>query len=60
MNTAGVAVLAAIPMLVLVVVVYLEMQDGEFGLPSVVGALIAAALGPIAYYIARRTVRQAD
>ena len=58
MNTLGVAVLAVIPMLVLSFVVWLEMHDGEFGLPAVLGALAAAALGPLAYVVARKALRE--
>jgi amino acid transporter len=50
-GTAGVTTLAVIPMLVLVAVVTLEMQDGEFGFPAVIASLVAAALGPIMYKI---------
>jgi amino acid transporter len=52
-GTAGVTTLAVIPMLVLVAVVTLEMQDGEFGFPAVIASLVAAALGPIMYKIVR-------
>jgi hypothetical protein len=38
---------------VLVAVVTLEMQDGEFGFPAVIASLVAAALGPIMYKIVR-------
>ncbi len=47
---ATVAALAAVPLVILVGVVILEMRDGDFGLPAVIGALAAAALGPIVYY----------
>jgi uncharacterized membrane protein (DUF4010 family) len=52
-GTAGVTTLAVIPMLVLVAVVTLEMQDGEFGFPAVIASLVAAALGPIMYKIVK-------
>jgi amino acid transporter len=55
-NTAGVTVLAIIPMLVLIGVVWLDMQDGEFGMPAVIGSVIAALLGPIAYLAAKKFV----
>lgn len=57
LNTFGVAVLAAIPMLVLSFVVWLEMHDGEFGLPAVTAALLATAVGPLAYLAAKRFLR---
>ncbi len=49
-----VCVLALIPMLILVGVVALETQDGEYGLPAVVGAVVAALAGPVAYYFSSR------
>ena len=49
-------VLAALPMLMLVFVLWLELHDGEFGLPAVVGSLVATALGPAAYWVAKRYV----
>jgi amino acid transporter len=55
-GTAGVALLATIPMLVLGFVVWLEIHDGEYGVPAVAGSLIAAALGPAMYLLARRFV----
>ena len=50
-----VAVLAAIPMLILLLVVGLEVQDGEYGVPALVGAMIAALAGPVAYYFSSRS-----
>ncbi len=50
-----VCVLAAIPMVMLIAVVALEIQDGEYGLPAVSGALIAALVGPVAYYFSSRS-----
>jgi amino acid transporter len=55
-GTAGVTVLAVIPMVVLIAVVWLEMQDGEFGFPAVIAALSAAAIGPVMYRVVRRFV----
>ena len=54
LGTAGVVVLAAVPAVVLVIVVALELQDASYGLPAVLGALGAAALGPVAYFAAVR------
>lgn len=45
----GVIVLSAIPMVILVVVTWLSFRDGEYGVPAVIGAAVAAGLGPIAY-----------
>jgi amino acid transporter len=50
-----VCVLAVIPVLILLAVVGLEMHDGEYGLPAVIGALVAALAGPIAYYFSSRS-----
>jgi amino acid transporter len=51
----GVAVLAALPMIVLVVVTTISFRDGEYGLPAIVGAAVAIALGPIVYALVRRS-----
>ena len=56
LGTAGVALLASLPLLVLGLVVVLSFQDGEYGLPAVIGAAGAIGLGPIAYALARRRV----
>ena len=50
----GVIALATLPMVILVGVVGLSFRDGQYGLPAVVGAAVAIALGPVAYGIARR------
>lgn len=50
----GVIALAMLPLTILVLVVGLSFKDGEYGLPAVIGAGIAIALGPIAYRLARR------
>ena len=53
-GTAGVTILAACPLAVLLLVVGLSFADGEYGLPALVGAAGAAALGPLGYALARR------
>jgi amino acid transporter len=53
-NTAGVCALAALPMIILVIVTTLSFRDGEYGLPAVIGAAVAAGVGPIAYMLATR------
>ena len=53
-GTAGVIVLAVLPVVILLFVVGLSFQDGEYGLPAVIGALAAVGLGPIAYTVATR------
>ncbi|HJT80921.1 MAG TPA: APC family permease [Chthoniobacterales bacterium] len=52
-NRAGVIVLAALPLIVLIGVVAMSFYDGEYGVPAVIGAAVAIALGPIMYRIAR-------
>lgn len=51
----SVCVLALMPVLILLAVVALEIQDGEYGLPAVSGAILAALAGPIAYYFSSRS-----
>ncbi|HEV8496201.1 MAG TPA: APC family permease [Gemmatimonadaceae bacterium] len=50
-----VALLAAIPMVVLIGVVGISFRDGEYGLPAVIGAGVALALGPVMYKLASRS-----
>ncbi|MCU0636156.1 MAG: APC family permease [Gemmatimonadaceae bacterium] len=54
LGTAGVACLALLPMLVLVVVIGLSIADGEFGLPAIASACAAVAVGPLLYRAASR------
>jgi amino acid transporter len=58
-GTVGVAALAACPLAVLLLVVGLSFADGEYGLPALAGAAIAAAVGPLCYAVARRSRAQA-
>ena len=51
----SVTVLAALPVTVLCLVIGLSFFDGEYGLPAVIGAGLAIALGPLAYALALRT-----
>jgi amino acid transporter len=51
---AGVIILAALPMLVLIGVIVISFRDGEYGLPAVIGAGVAIALGPLMYWLAQR------
>jgi amino acid transporter len=51
---AGVALIAALPLAVLLLVVGLSFADGEFGVPALVGAAVAIVLGPLCYMAARR------
>jgi amino acid transporter len=59
-GTAAVAVLASLPLCVLIVVVGLSFRDGESGVPAVLGAGIAIALGPLCYALASRRARRAS
>jgi amino acid transporter len=45
----AVSVLAALPMIVLLIVVALSFADGEYGLPALVGTAVAIALGPTTF-----------
>jgi amino acid transporter len=54
LGTAGVAVLASLPLAVLLLVTGLSFADGEYGVPALVGAGLAIAAGPVCYSLARR------
>ena len=54
LSRTGVAVLASLPMAVLVGVICVSFADGEYGLPAVIGTAIAIAAGPLMYRLARR------
>ncbi len=56
-NTAGVCALAAVPVAILVLVTVLSFQEGEYGFPALVGAGIAAGLGPVVYALSVRPGR---
>ena len=58
LGTGGVAVLAALPLAVLLLVVVLSFADGTYGLPAVIGAAVAIALGPVCYALARWHLRR--
>lgn len=57
-GTAGVIVLSAIPVAILIAVTMLELRDGEYGPPAIAGALGAAAIGLPGYWLARRFIRR--
>jgi len=59
LGRGGVIVLALLPAIILVVVVGIEVSQGEYGAPAIAGALGAALLGPIAYAIAIRGKKMA-
>ena len=55
LSRAGVAVLAALPMIMLIGVVGVSLADGQYGLPAVIGAAMAIAAGPVVYRVALRS-----
>jgi len=48
---AGLWVLAIVPMLVLLVTIGLLLREGEYGVPAVVGAFVAAGAGPVLWLL---------
>jgi amino acid transporter len=54
LGTKGVTILAALPALILLGVLWAEMTDGEYGGPAIIAALAALLLGPVGYLFARR------
>jgi amino acid transporter len=59
LGTGGVAVLASLPLGVLLLVMGLSFADGEYGVPALAGAGLAIAAGPLCYFAARRFGRPA-
>ena len=55
---AGLWVLAALPMLLLLFAIWLSVRDGELGAPAVVGAFAAAAVGPVLWQLTSRARRR--
>ncbi|HEV8237126.1 MAG TPA: APC family permease [Gemmatimonadaceae bacterium] len=55
----AVTVLAMLPMLVLLLVIFLSFRDGEYGLPALAGTAVAIILGPLTFYFSSREVRKA-
>ena len=53
LGRTGVAVLASLPMIVLVGVIGVSFADGEYGLPAVIGTAVAIAAGPLMYRLAQ-------
>ena len=54
----AVTTLAALPMLVLLIVIYLSFRDREYGLPATAGTLGAIVLGPLFYRLGARQLRR--
>jgi len=53
LGRAGVAILAAFPMIVLIGVVGISFTDGEYGLPAIIGTAIAVTAGFCMYRLTR-------
>ncbi len=60
LGTAGVVILALVPALVLTGVTIVGLQDPEMGAPAIMSALVAAALGPLMYRLARPDKRHTE
>jgi len=53
LGRCGVMIVAALPMIVLLGVIAISFRDGEYGVPALLGAAVAIALGPVMYRLAR-------
>jgi len=53
LGTNGVAVLATMPAIVLVLVVVLSYAEGDVALPSLLGSVVAMCIGPLVYRACR-------
>jgi amino acid transporter len=49
----GVAFLAGLPIIILLGVITVSFRDGDYGVPAIIGAAVAIALGPVIYRLAR-------
>ncbi|HEX4470277.1 MAG TPA: APC family permease [Gemmatimonadaceae bacterium] len=54
LSANAVTALAALPMVVLLLVIYLSFRDGEYGLPALIGTAVAIVLGPLTFYVSAR------
>jgi amino acid transporter len=59
-GTAGVVLLATVPVVILLIVTGLELRDGEYGLPAIIAAFAAAAIGLPGYWLARRFLQASE
>jgi amino acid transporter len=58
LGTGAVAAIAALPAVVLAVVIWLAIQDGDIALPSLAGAAAGLAAGPVLYLaLKKRTAK---
>jgi amino acid transporter len=55
-GVAGVTTLAALPAIVLGMVIWLSFHDGESALPSLIAAAVGLGAGPVLYLILRRRI----
>jgi amino acid transporter len=53
LGRGGVAILAALPMIVLIGVITISFHDGEYGVPAIIGAAATIVAGPVIYRLAR-------
>ncbi len=53
-GAGGVTALAAMPAIVLGIVIWLSVHDGDIALPSLIGSGIGVGLGPALYFMLRR------
>ncbi len=58
LGRGGVTVLAIVPAAILLLVIGLSFQDGEYGLPSLVGSAVGLGLGPILFLVGDRARRR--
>jgi amino acid transporter len=56
-GVGGVTALAALPAIVLGIVIWLSFNDGDIARPSLIGSAIGLALGPVLYLLLRRRDR---
>ena len=57
LGTRGVIALAMSPVVVLLIVVWLSVRDGANAMPSLVGAGVGLAMGPLVYLLVKRSDR---
>ena len=53
-GTAGVVMLASLPVAVLMVVIALGVRDGTYSLPALIGSLVGVLMGPVLYLSIKR------
>ena len=53
-GTRGVVLLAALPAVILGIVIGLSLRDGDIAMPSLIGSAVGLALGPLLFWLLRR------